>query len=191
MTDDPRPKEWARRLFRRRLAEFPAAARARELRRLTERLARWPVFRRAKRIALYWSRRGELDTRPILALCRRAGKEIAFPVIDPRRKALRFALPGRGARARSFNVYGIAEPRVPPGRWVSPGSLDLVVVPLVAVTAAGVRLGSGGGYYDRFLSRWRGPAVALAHSVQRATRLPAGPRDRRVPRVIFPGGDRG
>jgi 5-formyltetrahydrofolate cyclo-ligase len=54
---------------------------------------------------------------------------------------------------------------------------DLVVVPAVAVDRRGVRLGRGGGSYDRALPRARGLVVALLHDGELVDRLPAQPHD--------------
>jgi 5-formyltetrahydrofolate cyclo-ligase len=65
----------------------------------------------------------------------------------------------------------------------------LVVVPAVAVDRTGVRLGRGGGSYDRALSRIRPDAlvVALLYDGELVDTLPAEPHDRRVTAVILPG----
>jgi 5-formyltetrahydrofolate cyclo-ligase len=68
------------------------------------------------------------------------------------------------------------------------GAADLVVVPAVAVDATGVRLGRGGGSYDRALRRVRPSTlvVALLYGGELVPRLPAEPHDQRVHAVILP-----
>jgi 5-formyltetrahydrofolate cyclo-ligase len=65
---------------------------------------------------------------------------------------------------------------------------DLVIVPALAVDERGVRLGRGGGSYDRALARVRPgvPVVALLYDGEVAHMLPAQPHDRRVSAVITP-----
>lgn len=67
------------------------------------------------------------------------------------------------------------------------GRADLVVVPAVLVDRAGVRLGRGGGSYDRALARVRPDAlvVALLYDGELVDELPAEPHDARVSAVIL------
>ncbi|MDG4768102.1 5-formyltetrahydrofolate cyclo-ligase [Solwaraspora sp. WMMD406] len=66
----------------------------------------------------------------------------------------------------------------------------LIVVPALAVDRRGVRLGRGGGSYDRALARARAdtPLVALLHDGELLPELPAEAHDRRVTEVITPAG---
>ena len=68
--------------------------------------------------------------------------------------------------------------RVVPGD-VDPGVLDVVVVPGLAFTADGRRLGQGGGHYDRFLPRLRPGCrtVGAAFAEQLVDDLPTEPHD--------------
>ena len=83
--------------------------------------------------------------------------------------------------------HGIHEPR--PGLPAVPLSeIDLVLVPGLAFTTAGHRLGRGGGFYDRFLAEPALSAVTIGvcFSVQRVSEdaLPTDPHDQLVGRVI-------
>lgn len=67
---------------------------------------------------------------------------------------------------------------------------DLLLVPLIAVTLAGVRLGQGRGYYDRALAilRSQAPVIAigLAWECQFAPALPADAWDMKLDLVATP-----
>lgn len=68
---------------------------------------------------------------------------------------------------------------------------DLLLVPLLAVTLSGVRLGQGRGYYDRALARLRSAgrpvlAIALAWECQIAPSLPADPWDAPIDMIATP-----
>ncbi len=82
-----------------------------------------------------------------------------------------------------------AELRVVPGD-LDPLELDVVVVPGLAFTPDGRRLGQGGGHYDRFLSRL-GPTcitIGACFAEQLVTDLPTEPHDRRVDHVATDAG---
>lgn len=69
---------------------------------------------------------------------------------------------------------------------------DLVLVPALAVDGRGVRLGRGGGSYDRALARLASSpppwTVALLHDGELIEHVPAEPHDRAVRAAITPGG---
>jgi 5-formyltetrahydrofolate cyclo-ligase len=67
-----------------------------------------------------------------------------------------------------------------------PGSIDVVIVPGTAFTASGDRLGQGGGWYDRFLTRVRADCltVGVAFAPQLLDRIPVEPHDLRVDVVV-------
>jgi 5-formyltetrahydrofolate cyclo-ligase len=83
--------------------------------------------------------------------------------------------------------------REPPGARLGPDAVagaDLVLVPALAVDRAGVRLGRGGGSYDRALARVprHVPVVALVYESERYDVVPEQPHDRRVSAILTPSG---
>ena len=71
---------------------------------------------------------------------------------------------------------GLTEPAEPPRGVTAVSSADLVLVPALAVDHSGLRLGRGGGSYDRALARVGAqvPTVALLYDTELVPVLPAG-----------------
>ena len=87
---------------------------------------------------------------------------------------------------------GIQEPTGPRLGVDALTSADLVLVPALAASFAGIRMGRGGGSYDRALSRLpAGPpplVLALLHDGELLETVPAERHDRPVHGVITPRG---
>ncbi|GAA2872764.1 5-formyltetrahydrofolate cyclo-ligase [Actinoplanes cyaneus] len=84
---------------------------------------------------------------------------------------------------------GLQEPTGPRLGVTALRTADLILVPALAVGRDGLRMGRGGGSYDRALSRLGrpGPAVvALLHDHEALDEVPAEPHDRPVHGVITP-----
>lgn len=90
----------------------------------------------------------------------------------------------------TLSGYGIREPV---GEKYE-GGIDVAVVPFLAVDQKGNRLGYGGGYYDRYLSRSRAKRVAIGYDFQIINSVPAEEWDEKMEvivtdkRVIFVNG---
>ncbi|PTW51357.1 5-formyltetrahydrofolate cyclo-ligase [Rhodovulum kholense] len=118
--------------------------------------------------------RSELDPRPAMAALGARGP-VGVPVIEGAALPLSFRLwtPDCAMERGSFGVSIPSEPR--------PMVPEVLIVPLLAFDRRGIRLGYGGGFYDRTLAllRARGPvlAVGLAYAGQELPDLPAEPTD--------------
>jgi 5-formyltetrahydrofolate cyclo-ligase len=165
---------------------LPAEVRAAAATRLRTVLAAVLAETRPRTVAAYLpfgTEPGGPDLPAVLAGALPAGGRLLVPVL-------------RDDRALDWAVYGSAESV---GDWRAPagprlgiaaiGRAELVVAPALAVDRRGVRLGRGGGSYDRALALAAPatPVVALLYDGELlAEPLPAEPHDRRVSAVITP-----
>ena len=156
--------------LRARRKALSAAERAHAAKLVARHVGRLLHLRQGARVALYASLPDELDTSELIALARRRRWQVYLPRIDHRRRGRTMQFVALGARQRT-NRLGILEPQG--SRTITPRRLDVVFLPLVGFDARGVRLGAGGGYYDRafafrrWRSAWRAPRlIGIAYSFQ-------------------------
>ena|ERR1700733_5392051 len=134
-------------------------------------------------VASYWPIRDEADPRALAAALASRGHSIVLPVVAGPEAALSFR-PWRDGDALSPNRHGTHEPQAHRDA-VAP---HVLLVPLLAFDKDGVRLGYGGGYYDRTLAelRSRGHIVAIgvAYAGQEVAKLPHDAHDQRLDVVV-------
>src|SRR6478609_4405653 len=110
-----------------------------------------PEIRRAATVAAYVSVSSEPGTGPLLEILREAGKRVILPVLQPDND-LDWAAYDGPEHLRSAG-RGLLEPDGPLLGADAVATADAVLVPGLAVGRDGMRLGRGGGSYDRALGR--------------------------------------
>lgn len=137
-----------------------------------------------KTVALYAPLPHEVNLLPLLQ--EYPGHRFVFPLCQPGHK-LEFRVVQDTARDMQPGAMNIPEP-APHTLAVVPEDIDLLIVPGVAFTRQGDRMGYGGGYYDRFIPRCtRARILSLAFEEQLYEELPTEEHDLRIPELITAG----
>lgn len=139
-------------------------------------LAESDEYQSAATVMAFAAMPSEPDTDGLFARLDRDGKRLVLPRLVG--AAIEPALVGPGLVA---GQWGIGEPTGDP---VDPDTIDLVIVPGLAFTIGGDRLGHGRAYYDRFLPTTRAHAVGACFAEQLVDELPVELHDVRLHRVI-------
>ncbi len=164
-----------------------AEDRERADRKITYTLLSWPEFGMAKSLFCFVSMAGEPDTRAFLRSALAMGKRVLVP------------------RCKAGGLMDLCEIRsleelapVPPFGLLEPAGdvpaqdiadVDIALIPCLAATREGQRLGHGGGYYDRYLPRCpEATRVCIAYEEQKLDRVAADRYDVPMDLVITPEG---
>lgn len=141
-------------------------------------------YKKSKNICIYMASFGEVKTEPILSRAHADKKTVCVPV-SGNAFSLRLSLTD-GEFTKG--LYGIPEPEHP--RFVDFSFPELIIVPGLAFSEKGDRLGFGKGYYDRFLSEAPGFKVGLCYGFQLLPSIPSEPHDIKMDAVITEHGVR-
>lgn len=174
-------KQQLRRTMRALEAGLSARYKEESSRAIAGHLLAMPEYQEAGTVFCFVGTDREIDTRPILEDALAAGKRLCVPlctgkgIMELRQVTdLRQLVPG---------AYGILEPPAD-SPLVSVDEVDFAVLPCLTCNHLGQRLGRGGGYYDRFLSHYRGGTVLLCREKLIREEIPLEPHDYPVPWVL-------
>jgi 5-formyltetrahydrofolate cyclo-ligase len=147
-----------------------------------------PEVQRAATVAAYISVGSEPGTGPLIERLTAMGRRVILPVVLPDLDLDWAAYDGPDSLERH---RGLLEPV---GRRLGLEAIataDVVLTPGLAVDRTGMRIGRGGGCYDRALGRvpvGTFTCTLLFHEELLDSDLPAAPHDRRVTAVVTPEG---
>lgn len=148
----------------------------------TERLLANPHVKAAHTILLYYSMRGEVDTHAVVDQLYRKGKTVLLPRVTGDGQMELIPYTGESCLQPSGHFH-ILEPQG--GPFTDYPKVEVAVVPGIAFTADGRRMGRGGGYYDRLLPQlpkaWK---IGLCFPFQILADIPTTPLDARMDEIV-------
>lgn len=176
------PKSEARKIVIKRRNEFTQADFKSKTKLIFDRFIATDDFVNAKKIHTYISTRpGEIDTRKLVDHMEECGKQIIIPKLN--KKTGKFLRANFISWDHMFkNSDGYLEPSVGIDEDLS--DIDLIIVPAVAVSVLGQRVGHGGGYYDKLLKNTFANKVVLAFEFQVFDYIESNIHDVRIDKII-------
>ena len=139
-------------------------------------VAEHPYFQNADLLLTFCAVRGEVDLSPLLQIARQRGIKTAFPRCEGTQMLFHVV---QTQSELSAGRFGIPTPcaDAPVAR---PTASTLCLLPALAATRDGLRLGYGGGFYDRFLADFKGHTILPLYELLLAPSLPSEPTDMRA-----------
>ena len=139
-------------------------------------------FKNAKIILAYYPIKNEPNVLKIAEAALLQGKKVAFPISDPLTCELKFKFVNNLSEL-VIGTYKIPEPSADNQAYCGE-SHALCIVPALAFDKKGYRIGYGKGYYDRFLSSFKGVSAGLCYDDFLCDSLPIEETDRKVNMII-------
>lgn len=166
------------------LAAMTPEQRAAESTVICERILKLETYQKAHVVMLYAPLGDEPLIEPVARHALSRGKILLLPRVNRSLKNMTAALVQDWPGDLERDVMGILTPRHDALTY-DPESIHFILIPGVAYSATGVRLGRGGGYYDRFLPQipiYR--RFGVCYRCQRVDEIPLLPHDEPVSEVI-------
>lgn len=135
-------------------------------------------FRNAKSVGCYYSIGSEVRTQDTLHEILNSGKELSLPKVVKNDLAFRKIMSLSELERGNFSVM---EPKE---SCPTVKKIDVIIVPAIALTREGYRLGYGYGYYDRYLSNRKSKTIALTYSKQIVRSFPHSDHDVKIDCVV-------
>ena len=125
-------------------------------------LAKSKEFINADTVLLYYPIKNEISPLPIIELCSKLGKTVAFPACKMEDTTLVFK-ETHTLDDLSPSTFGLLEPNED-CEEINCSKNALCIVPALLFSNDGHRLGYGKGFYDRFLESFEGISVGFSYS---------------------------
>lgn len=148
---------------------------------IQRRLTETEIYKKAAVIGCYVGMDQEIHTMPIMEDALRSGKRVGAPKCMGKGKMEFYEI--RSLEELEPGSFGILEPGES-SRLMSKTEIQLMIVPCLSCTLSGVRLGYGGGYYDRYLEEIHCECVALCRQSMVSDSLPKEDHDRGMTLII-------
>jgi 5-formyltetrahydrofolate cyclo-ligase len=146
-----------------------------------ERLITMDIFQKAQCIGAFLSLPSEVQTNDIIHACWEQGSTVCVPYYIPEKRYYGMSRLDPSGQIKTER-WSVREPEYPDP--FDPAKLDLILVPAMAFDFHGMRLGHGGGHYDRLLLNVKGFRLGLAFQEQLVDQLPRETHDQSVHAIL-------
>ena len=148
-----------------RREQVPPDVRAGRDARICKNILSSAAYRFSDVLLLYYPTRGEIDILPVAHAATAAGKRIAYPRCNKEDHSMTFHFI-ESEKDLENGTFGLQEPRAELPAFCPEKKEDanvLCLVPAVVYDKRGYRIGYGGGYYDRFFSKFRPTSLGIVY----------------------------
>ncbi|WP_164985152.1 5-formyltetrahydrofolate cyclo-ligase [Ammoniphilus sp. CFH 90114] len=145
-------KKWLRKQILSKRSQIESSIRKKKSEQIVRQILDNQSYKEAKTLFSFVPFGDEVDIRELLSTALQEGKEVVIPKTFVEKKEMVPYL-FRGWETLVPGIYGILEPDPEISPTANLEKIDLIIMPGVAFDHNGGRLGYGGGYYDRFLSK--------------------------------------
>ena len=152
-------------------------------RKIKNRLLNMWALRQVDTVLCYVSTDIEVDTRELINALLQMGKRVAVPRCEDGKAEMNFYYID-SLESLSAGSFGVDEPD--PQKCVMVGKTEgtVCIVPAFMFDKSGYRLGYGKGYYDRYLSGYKGSTIGICYGDNIVDELYHGKYDRTVQLVV-------
>ncbi len=167
-------------------AALSQGGRAQLSREITARLLRLDVYRKAHTVLGYMSFGAEFESNSWVRQVLADGKTLLLPKVNMDTRELELYRVTDVDAQLAPGAYGIREPLPQSCVAAKLEEADFILLPGVAFTRNGARLGYGGGFYDKLLARMtHSPALAAAaFALQIVEQIPQEATDVKIGWII-------
>lgn len=136
------------------------------------------AFKNAKKIGAYYPIGSEILTQDIIQELLSNAKEVFLPKVIGDKMEFRKIVDFSSLEKGSFDIM---EPK---DECIRDNNLDVILVPTIAITPNGVRLGYGHGFYDRFLAENETTTISLTLEKQIVKNIPRDEHDKNIDWIV-------
>jgi 5-formyltetrahydrofolate cyclo-ligase len=146
--------------------------------KIQENLRKIEYYRKAQSVGGYFAIGSEVRTQDILQEILNAGKDLALPRVEKKELVFKKITSFSDLEMGNFSVMQ------PKERCETIKKLDVILVPAIALTREGYRLGYGFGYYDRHLHGKQSKKIALSYYKQVVKLIPHDNHDIKMDCIV-------
>ncbi|KAF6244163.1 5-formyltetrahydrofolate cyclo-ligase [Nitrosopumilus sp. b2] len=146
--------------------------------KINKKLKKIKEFRDAQKIGAYYPIGSEILTQDIIQELLSNGKDVFLPRITDKNIEFKKITDFLSLEKGSFDIM---EPKI---ECETENNLDVILVPTVGITAKGIRLGYGHGFYDRFLAKHKTTTISLTLEKQVVKNIPKSDHDMLIDWIV-------